>query len=93
MYKAESVSIAQTDAVGFGLTYVAKVTVSVSDYNGLTGFGYSSFYGEFSWGKINLGPRSGIITHNAYTQNGVTGISTGTIVKRSRPLKYVNYLS
>ena len=93
VYKAESVSIAQTDAVGFGLTYVAKVTVSVSSYNGLTGFGYSSFYGEFSWGKINLGPRSGIITHYAYTLNGVTGISTGTIVKRSRPLKYVNYLS
>jgi len=93
VYKAESVSIAQTDAVGFGLTYVAKVTVSVSSYNGLTGFGYSSFYGEFSWGRINLGPRAGIITHNAYTQNGVTGISTGTVVKRTRPLKYVNYLS
>jgi len=92
VYQVASVSIAQTSAVGFGITYVAKVTVSVSSYNGLTGIGYSNFYGEFSWGRVVLGSRSKQNSYNAYTLNGFTGISTGTILKRSNSLKYLNYL-
>ena len=38
IYEVASVSIAQTNAVAIGQTYVAKVTVSVQNYNGLTGF-------------------------------------------------------
>jgi hypothetical protein len=57
VYEVASVSIAQTEAPGYGTTYVAQVTVSLSDYNSLSGTGYSSYFGEYSWGKILLGDR------------------------------------
>jgi len=90
VYEVAAVSIAQTDAVGIGLTYVAQVTVSVSDYNGLSGIGYSSFFGEYSWGRIESGSRS---TPKSFTlsNNGLVGISTAPIVRRVNPLKYLNY--
>ena len=92
VYEVSSVSIAQTSAVGFGVTYVAKVTVSVTNYNGLSGIGYSNNYGNFSWGKILLRSRSKQNSYNAYPNNGYSGISTGTIIFRTTPLKYDNYL-
>jgi len=93
VYRVSSVSIGQTNALGVGLTYVAQVTVSVSNYNGLVGLGISSFYGEYSWGRITLGPRSKTNTYNAYTSNGFVGIATGSTISRSNPLKYLNYIS
>jgi len=92
VYRVSSVSIAQTHTVGFGLTYVAKVTVSLSNYNSLTGLGFSSFYGEYSWGKLTLSTRTDLNVFNAYTQNGVTGIRTGSLISRKNPLKYQNYI-
>ena len=92
VYKVSSVSIAQTSAVGFGITYVARVTVSVSSYNGLSGIGYSNNYGNFSWGRILLRSRTKQNSYNAYTADGYSGISSGTIISRSAPLKYYNYL-
>jgi hypothetical protein len=93
VYQVASVSIGQTSVPGIGLTYVAKVTVSVSSYNGLSGLGFSSFYGEFSWGRIVLGPRDADNTYLAYTNNGSIGIKTGSTITRLNPLKYVNYIS
>jgi hypothetical protein len=58
VYEVSTVSIAQTNAVGVGLTYVAKVTVSVKNYNGLVGIGYSNFFGEYSWGRISVPNRT-----------------------------------
>jgi len=92
VYQVAAVSIGQTSVTGLGFTYVAKVTVSVSSYNGLTGIGFSNFYGEYSWGRVILGSRSKDNSYNAYTSNGYTGISTGTILKRTNPLKYLNYI-
>jgi hypothetical protein len=92
IYRVASVSIAQTSCPGLGVTYVAKVTVSVANYNSLTGLGSSSFYGNYSWGKIDLSSRSKEISYNSYNQSGYVGISTGTIVRRTKPLKYINYV-
>jgi len=92
VYQVASVSIAQTSVTGLGVTYVAKVTVSVSDYNGLTGIGFSNFYGEYSWGRVVLGNRIKDNLYNAYTLSGYTGIATGTILRRTNPLKYLNYI-
>jgi len=91
IYQVASVSIAQTNAPGVGVTYVAKVTTSISNYNGLIGIGYSNFFGDYSWGKITLTSRNKEISYNSYTNNGYSGISSGTIVKRTSPLKYSNY--
>ncbi len=90
VYEVSTVSIAQTNAVGVGLTYVAKVTVSVRNYNGLTGIGYSNFFGEYSWGRISVPNRIDAKEFNFYN-NGLSGISTSAIVKRYAPLKYLNY--
>ena len=68
------------------------VTVSVSNYNGLSGLGFSGYYGEFSWGRISLGPRGYDNEYPAYTNNGYSGIHTGSTVTRKIPLKYQNYL-
>lgn len=92
VYQAVSVSVGQTSTPGLGVTYVAKVTVSLSSYNNLTGIGFSNFYGEFSWGRISLGSRKESNTYEAYTTNGYVGISTGTVLRRKSPLKYLNYI-
>lgn len=93
VYQVASVSIAQTSTVGFGITYVAKVIVSVSDYNGLSGIGYSSYYGDYSWGRISLSSRSESQSFTAQTNNGYVGLSTGSLVSREIPLKSSNYIS
>jgi hypothetical protein len=92
IYQVSAVSIAQTHAIGVGLTYVAKVTVSVSNYNGLTGLGYSSFFGEYSWGRIHNLTRNNPNQFTSYN-NGLVGVSTSPLVQRYNPLKYRNYVS
>jgi len=79
--------------IGIGLTYVAQVTVSVQDYNGLTGLGYSEFFGEYSWGRIATQPRGNARVFTSYAGNstGLSGISSSPIVERVNPLRYVNY--
>ena len=93
VYEVAQVSIAQTMGIGIGLTYVAQVTVSVQDYNGLTGLGYSEFFGEYSWGRIDTAPRGNARIFNSYAGNsdGLVGITTSAIVERVNPLRYVNY--
>ena len=83
VYRAMSVSIAQTSVIGMGVTYVARVIVSVSGYNQLTGIGYSNFFGNYSWGRISLDYRQKQNSYSAYP----IGISTGTIVNRKIPSK------
>ena len=93
LYEVASVSIAQTSIPGIALTYVTRVTTSISNYNSLSGIGNSAFYGEFSWGKITLGIRNNPKTYNSYTRNGILGITTSSTVTRISPLKYVGYSS
>jgi hypothetical protein len=93
IYEVASVSIAQTSIPGIALTYVTRVTTSISNYNSLSGIGNSAFYGEFSWGKITLGIRNNPKTYNSYTRNGILGITTSSTVTRISPLKYVGYSS
>ena len=94
VYEVAAVSIGVTAAeskTGAGLTAVAKVTVSVKDWNSISGLGYSSYYGDYSWGKVLFGDRDNAKAYNAYTNDGITGISTGGIVRRLYPLKWKNY--
>ena len=93
VYEAVSVSIATTSTVGFGITYVAKVTVSLANYNSLSGLGFSGFYGEYSWGRLVLGERAEPQVFDAYTSNGVSGIQTGSLIIRENPLRYKNYIT
>jgi hypothetical protein len=93
VYEVAQVSIAQTMGIGIGLTYVAQVTVSVQDYNGLTGLGHSEFFGEYSWGRIATQPRGSarVFTSYAGDSTGLSGISSSPIIERVNPLRYLNY--
>jgi len=93
VYEVSSVSIAQTTVVGFGVTYVARVTASVQSYAGLVGITSSNFFGEYSWGRILLDNRSKVNVYESYTLNGTIGLTTGTILKRTNPLRFSNYIS
>lgn len=90
IYQVSSVSIAKTDVVGFGSTYAARVTVSVDNYNGLTGIGYSRFFGEYSWGRIYTPSRPDPKDFSSYN-TGISGVSSSPLVIRKNPLKYFNY--
>ena len=94
VYEAVSVSVATTEAVGFGTTYVARVVVSVASTEGITGYGHSEIFGKFSWGKLQTFTRSGIAkTFTPILDGGVTGITTGPVIIRKTPLKSVGYLT
>lgn len=88
IYQVYSVSIAKTDVLSIGSTYVAQVVVKASSWP--SGIGYSGYYGNFSWGKITNLSRKNPKSFNSYT-NGISGIKTSAIVRRSIPLKYQNY--
>ena len=91
VYEVAAVSVGTTAVAGVGVTYVKKVTVSVEDYGDITGIGLTEFYGEFSWGKITLANRSSASSFDAYLLNGTSGITTGGVVSRVEPLKFVGY--
>ena len=79
--------------VGIGTTYCARVFATItSDFSwGGSGIQSSNFYGTYSWGRIDLSSRSGLNSYTAYTDGGVVGITTSTIVERSAPLKSKRY--
>ena len=89
IYRVASVSIAQTAVPGVGLTNVAKVTISVSNYNNLTGLGFSDFYGEYSWGRILAPTRPN--PNEFITYANISGISSSPVIQRYNRLKYSNY--
>jgi len=65
--------------------------VSVNSLNGLTGLAASSFYGEYSWGKLILTDRNKDQEYTVNTSNGITGIETGPVVNRTKSLKVKSY--
>ena len=89
IYQVISVSTGTTDVYGVGSATVTKVTVSVSDYNGLNGIGYSNYYGDYSWGLINI-PN---ITNSFSVESnyGVVGLNSTPIVRRYNQLRIQNY--
>ena len=90
VYEAVAVSIAQTAVSGVGITDVIQVTVSLEDYNGLVGLGYSSIFGDYSWARIEITNRIDTKSFEIYN-NGLSGIQTSPIVRRLNPLENFNY--
>jgi hypothetical protein len=64
---------------------------SGSGYSG--GITTSNYFGNFSWGRIELTGRTKENTYNFYGNNGVGGISTSGAVKRTLPLRFENYIT
>lgn len=89
IYQVISVSTATTSVYGDGSGTVAKVIVSVSDYNGLSGIGYSSYYGDYSWGLIVSPPINN--SFNVNSDYGVVGLNSTPYVRRYNRLQIQNY--
>ena len=71
--------------------YITLTAISAStplSYNNLTGLGFSDFYGEYSWGKIELSERFTSNEYFSYRNNGIIGLSTSGVVIRTEPLRY-----
>ena len=92
VYMAAAVSIAQTTVTGVGTTTIARVTVSVEDYNGLVSLGQTYYYGQYSWGRIYTLDRSSPQQFSVYN-NAISGIETSPVVQRYQPLKNNLYKS
>jgi hypothetical protein len=75
-------------------------TVYTFDNSGISGITtypgnilMSNNFGNFSWGKISLTFRSKENSYDFYGNNGIGGISTSAIVKRTSPLRFSNYIA
>ena len=77
-------------------THVRRVTVDVDQYI-TSGITTSDFFGNYSWGRIDITARAESNSYNSYTLGGIgisegTGISTSALVTRSNFLKFKNYI-
>ena len=74
--------------------FVAGVSTSTNSYYsfvGLTGLGTGMYFGDYSYGRLQLSDRNTVRSYPVNTSNGVTGILTGPIVKRQSFLKTQSY--
>ena len=105
VYQVESVSnvsVANTAigiaTVGTATTIVRRVFAKISNSSNIAGYsgvgiGTTSYsFGNFSWGRIVLTTRAKENSYNFYGNNGVGGISTSGVVKRTLPLKFEKYI-
>jgi len=72
-----------------------KVIAPIEDLNGLVinEFLSREFFGEYTWGKVSNLIRPNPEEYSIYKDNGLLGISTSPIVRRTNALKSINYLS
>ena len=93
IYQVASVSNVESTITGIGTTVVRRVQMTVTGFGNTTGSAYttSNYMGDYSWGKINLTGRSESNAFTFYGDNGVGGISTSALVRRTNPLKFSNY--
>ncbi len=87
VYQVSEYSIKQKNIPGIGSTQINEVIVKVTNNSSLVGFATTSYYGDFSWGRIyNL-----VRTNPQEFFSYVPGINTSSIITRRNPLKFFNY--
>ena len=52
-----------------------------------------NYFGQYTWGRIDLGTRGDANSYNFYGENGIGGISTSALVRRFASYKYNNYIT
>ena len=98
-FRRVTAKIAGVSTITWDYTTVgfSSITYDFSSAGQGKGIGWSgafttSYYiGDFSWGRISVVSRSESNTYNAYTLDGVSGITTGGFVRRTKPLKSKAY--
>ena len=94
VYQVASVSNVESTITGIGTTIVRRVQVTVTGFGNTTGSAYttSNYMGDYSWGKIQLTGRNESNAFSFYGEDGIGGISTSALVRRTNPLKFSNYI-
>ena len=94
VYQVASVSTVESNITGIGTTHIRRVQATVVGLGTTTGGIYttSNYMGDYSWGRIDLTGRAQSYTYNFYGEDGVGGISTSGLVRRTNPLKFTNYI-
>ena len=98
VYQVDSVvnvSVANTTigiaTIGTGTTTVRRVHARISGESAYLGVATSNYFGNFSWGKIQLTARTEFNQFDFYGDRRSGGITTSAIVQRTKPLKFKNY--
>ena len=75
-------------------TTVTTVIAKISSFDNVVGFGTTSFYGSYTWGKVNFTVRmSNKQAFEAVHGTSQTGIGTNPLIRRRNPLKYDGYIT
>ena len=101
VYQVESASSISTSVTGV-TTYVRRVYANLSGIGtgwNKVGITTSTYFGDYSWGKVDLSARTKNNSYNFYGLDGIgvggttipTGIHTSAIVQRTKMLKSKNY--
>jgi hypothetical protein len=96
IYQVLSVQDITKNLIGIGTTTIKRISVNsgiTSIFNSFNVGLSTSYYGNYSWGKIIVSEPLENGPFNSYTLNGLGGITTSTLVNRTSPLKYLNYTS
>ena len=97
VYSVRSAVSISTSVQGI-TTHVRRLTVDVDQFNySLSGITTSDFFGNYSFGKIDIIARTKENSYTSYTTNGIgitngSGISTSPMIVRSNFLKFKNYI-
>jgi hypothetical protein len=98
VYQVDAINNIQSNIIGIGTTSVRRIFARISGISNITGYSgvgigtTSTNFGNFSWGKIELATRTEENSYNFYGNNGVGGISTSGVVKRTLPLRFEKYI-
>lgn len=89
IYQVYDYNINQKNILGVGITYVNTITVKVNNYTDIVGASSTNYFGEYSWGKLYNLKRYYPKEFESYP----VGITSSSIVRRYKPLKYLNYVT
>ena len=64
-------------------------TAETVSYSGIITSGL--FFGNYTWGRIDLHSRSADNYFDAYGRNGYVGIKTSTVIQRTNRLRFQDY--
>ena len=92
-----SLIVTETGRAIIGDRVPSRITVRVEDFNGVEtqyhpGSYKGRFYGDYSWGKIDIPIRTSTRDFVGYATEGYVGLSSSPFVRRKNPLKTINYL-
>ena len=80
------------NSVGIATT-VTTVVAKISSFDNVVGYGTTSSYGEYTWGKVNFTVRLRKQAFTAVHGTSQAGIVTNPVIRRTNPLRYSGYIT